>query len=73
MLFRSGAAGFAQAITAGESAAAILAMAAVTVLLGWRFIRRIGGLTGDFLGAAEQCAEVAFLLAIALVRGSAGG
>jgi|688.fasta_scaffold92737_2 adenosylcobinamide-GDP ribazoletransferase len=62
----------AGAITVGESTAGVLAAAVITVLLGWRFVRRIGGLTGDFLGAAEQCAEVAFLLAVALVRGSGG-
>ena len=63
---------FLGAITVGESTAGILATATVTLFLGWRFVRRIGGLTGDFLGAAEQCAEVAFLLAVAVVRGSAG-
>jgi len=63
----------AGALTVGESAWGILAAAAVTALLGWRFVRRIGGLTGDFLGAAEQSAEVAFLLAVALVRGGPGG
>ena len=63
----------ADAITVGESTAAVVAVAAVTLFLGWRFVRRIGGLTGDFLGATEQCAEVAFLLAVALMRGSAGG
>lgn len=67
-----GAALLVGAITVGESTAGILAAAAITLLLGWRFVRRIGGLTGDFLGATEQCAEVAFLLAVALVRGSAG-
>jgi len=47
----------------------LVAVVAVTLFLGWRFVRRIGGLTGDFLGATEQCAEVAFLLAVAVVRG----
>lgn len=60
------------AVTAEEAAAGVVAAAAVAMLLGWRFVKRAGGLTGDFLGAAEQCAEVAFLLAIAVVRGSTG-
>lgn len=60
------------AVTAEEVAAGTVAAAAVAMLLGWRFVTRAGGLTGDFLGAAEQCAEVAFLLAIAVVRGSTG-
>ena len=54
-----------------EAGIGVAAAAAVTAYLGWRFRRRIGGLTGDFLGAVEQCAEVAFLLALALVRGPA--
>jgi len=60
----------ADAVTVGESTAALVAVVTVTLFLGWRFVRRIGGLTGDFLGATEQCAEVAFLLAVAVVRGS---
>lgn len=62
----------AGAVTVGESTAGVLAATAITLLLGWRFVRRIGGLTGDFLGAAEQSAEVAFLFAVAFVRGSGG-
>ena len=39
---------------------ALLAVAAlVTVFTGWRYARRLGGVTGDFLGATEQLAEVA--------------
>jgi adenosylcobinamide-GDP ribazoletransferase len=67
-----GVAVLAGALTVGESTAGILAAGGISALLGWRFVRRIGGLTGDFLGAAEQCAEVAFLLAVAIVRGSGG-
>lgn len=54
-----------------EAGVGVAAAAVVTAYLGWRFQRRIGGLTGDFLGAVEQCAEVAFLLALTLVRGPA--
>jgi adenosylcobinamide-GDP ribazoletransferase len=59
-------------VSVGEIAAGLLAVTAVTLWLGWRFIRRVGGLTGDFLGAAEQSAEVAFLLGVAFVRGGGG-
>ncbi|MFA7268000.1 MAG: adenosylcobinamide-GDP ribazoletransferase [Sterolibacterium sp.] len=43
-----------------------LAALAGVVLVGWLaaryFVRRIGGYTGDCLGATQQCAELAFLL-----------
>jgi adenosylcobinamide-GDP ribazoletransferase len=31
--------------------------------MAWRFRRRIGGCTGDCLGAAQQVCELAFYLA----------
>ncbi len=37
-----------------------------TLALGQRFTARAGGYTGDFLGASEQVAECALLLALAL-------
>ena len=37
----------------------------------WRFHRRIGGYTGDALGAMEQVAEVAVLLVLAAFWGQA--
>jgi adenosylcobinamide-GDP ribazoletransferase len=40
----------------------------VTISCGAVFRRRVGGVTGDFLGAAEQIAECAVLIAIAAVR-----
>lgn len=40
-----------------------LAVAAV-IGLGWLSRRQIGGITGDVLGAAQQLAEIAFLLGI---------
>jgi adenosylcobinamide-GDP ribazoletransferase len=39
--------------------AAFLATGAVAILSGWRFKKRVGGITGDFLGATEQLAELA--------------
>jgi len=44
----------------------LLAAVGVTVVCGWRFHARTGGVTGDFLGAAEQVGEVAILLALVL-------
>ena len=37
----------------------------VTVLCGWRFHVRAGGLTGDFLGATQQLTDAAILVALA--------
>jgi adenosylcobinamide-GDP ribazoletransferase len=34
-------------------------LATTTAFTAWRYARRIGGLTGDFLGATEQVCEVA--------------
>jgi adenosylcobinamide-GDP ribazoletransferase len=33
----------------------------VTLYCGWRFKRRAGGLTGDFLGATQQLAQLGIL------------
>jgi len=33
-------------------------LAAVTIVTGWRYARRLGGVTGDFLGATEQLGEL---------------
>jgi adenosylcobinamide-GDP ribazoletransferase len=46
-------------------AAAILAAALLTAGAGWLFRRRVGGITGDFLGAAEQANEAAILVVLA--------
>lgn len=40
-------------------AALAFVLAAITVLTGWRYARRVGGVTGDFLGATEQLCELA--------------
>ncbi|MES2532363.1 MAG: adenosylcobinamide-GDP ribazoletransferase, partial [Pseudomonadota bacterium] len=45
--------------------AALLAMAAVTAVLGWQFRRRLAGFTGDCLGATQQVAELAIYLVLA--------
>lgn len=41
---------------------AISALVVASLWLAWRFHRRAGGVTGDFLGAAQQIGELAFLL-----------
>jgi adenosylcobinamide-GDP ribazoletransferase len=45
-------------------AVAILSVLLVGLALGVWFHRRVGGLTGDFLGATEQMSEAAVLLAV---------
>jgi len=46
-------------------AAAIVATALLTAGAGWLFHRRVGGITGDFLGAAEQANEATILVVLA--------
>ena len=46
-----------------------LALAILGRFLAWRFERRVGGYTGDFLGATEQLGEVVVLLAFAITMG----
>ncbi|MEM9729940.1 MAG: adenosylcobinamide-GDP ribazoletransferase [Myxococcota bacterium] len=50
--------------TAGWSTLALLVIA---LLLSRVFIKRAGGITGDFLGATEQCNEVTLLVLLAYV------
>jgi adenosylcobinamide-GDP ribazoletransferase len=51
--------------TRARLSALVVALIAVTVLTGWRYRRRVGGITGDFLGATEQLGEVAALAMLA--------
>jgi adenosylcobinamide-GDP ribazoletransferase len=44
-----------------------IAMVAATLWLAGIFLRRIGGYTGDCLGALQQVAEVVFYLGLAVV------
>jgi adenosylcobinamide-GDP ribazoletransferase len=44
---------------------ATLAAVLVTAVCGWRFHVRAGGITGDFLGATQQLADAAILVALA--------
>jgi adenosylcobinamide-GDP ribazoletransferase len=43
----------------------VLVLIAVTLLTGWRYKRRVGGITGDFLGATERIGELAALAVLA--------
>jgi adenosylcobinamide-GDP ribazoletransferase len=53
----------------GGVAGGLAAATATTLLLGWRFAVRAGGITGDFLGAGQQLTEISVLLTtIALLR-----
>jgi adenosylcobinamide-GDP ribazoletransferase len=56
------AGGFATVPRAG---ALVLAMAIVTAVTGLRYKQRVGGVTGDFLGATEQLGELAALAVLA--------
>jgi adenosylcobinamide-GDP ribazoletransferase len=59
------------AVGAVELGATWVAAAAVTLGCASCFRARAGGITGDFLGAAQQINECAILLVLALVRGGA--
>jgi len=50
------------------AAAGAAAAAAAGLICAWRFHRRVGGVTGDFLGATQQVAEAAVLIAILAAR-----
>ncbi len=58
----------AVALPVGAAAAAALAALAAGLALSWLAWRQIGGQTGDVLGAIEQVAEIAVLLAVVAVR-----
>jgi adenosylcobinamide-GDP ribazoletransferase len=48
-------------VTLARAAAVFAAMAVVTVVTAWRYAQRLGGYTGDFLGATEQLGEIVAL------------
>jgi adenosylcobinamide-GDP ribazoletransferase len=54
---------------AGRVAALGVACAAVTLLTRWRYTKRLGGVTGDFLGATEQICELAAFAVLAWGHG----
>jgi len=51
-----------------NATAAFAAMILATAVCGWRFRARAGGVTGDFLGAAEQVNEIVILFTILAVQ-----
>lgn len=60
-----GGLGVASPVRLSALVAALVMTAAMT---GYRYARRLGGVTGDFLGATEQLAEIAALAALAWGR-----
>lgn len=47
---------------------AVMAMVLVTIWLGQKFQRHLGGYTGDCLGAVQQLTEVSFYLALLVMK-----
>jgi len=57
---------FARHLLSGQRLAVLAAaLAAVTLVTSWRYARRLGGITGDFLGATEQLCELTGYLVLA--------
>lgn len=52
-------------VAAAPVALAIAACVGVALIAAWRFTARVGGVTGDFLGATQQLCELAILFALA--------
>ena len=52
-------------LSTARASATFVAMAIVTLVTGLRYARRLGGMTGDFLGATEQLCELAGFGALA--------
>jgi adenosylcobinamide-GDP ribazoletransferase len=55
-------------ITHARASVVFAVASVVTVTTAWRYARRVGGVTGDFLGATEQLAEIAILTVLAWGR-----
>jgi adenosylcobinamide-GDP ribazoletransferase len=55
----------AKCVTLARVGILALAMIGVAIVTGWRFARRLGGVTGDFLGATEQIGEMVGLAVLA--------
>ncbi len=49
--------------------ALLLTAAVVTSYMGWRFERRLGGMTGDGPGATQQVCELAMYVALRAAAG----
>jgi adenosylcobinamide-GDP ribazoletransferase len=59
MLLAQGAAVALRYASVARLAALALVFAATTAMTAWRYARRMGGITGDFLGSTEQLCELA--------------
>lgn len=57
-------------LAAAPVLAMAVAVAAMTGWLGWRFVRRVGGVTGDFLGTTQQVCAVLIQLVLVLAQPS---
>lgn len=68
MAAAGGLSAMGSAIGTTAALAAFAGMALATALCGWRFRARAGGVTGDFLGAAEQVNEIVILFTILAVQ-----
>jgi adenosylcobinamide-GDP ribazoletransferase len=55
----------ARLLTMSSIGGLVVAMTLVGMLTAWRYKRRVGGITGDFLGATEQLGELAALVVLA--------
>jgi adenosylcobinamide-GDP ribazoletransferase len=47
------------------SLVAVILAISVAMVLGWRFYRRVGGITGDFLGTTQQVTDALILVGLA--------
>lgn len=52
-------------VTTGPLLLVLSLAIAATIVCGWRFHARAGGITGDFLGATQQVTDVVILVALA--------
>lgn len=52
-------------LTAATAGIMLVTLIASTWYLGWRFLRRAGGITGDFAGAVQQVSEILILVVLA--------
>jgi adenosylcobinamide-GDP ribazoletransferase len=66
------AAGLAVLVGRARGGVALAAMLAVSSLLAWFFVRRIGGVTGDVYGATIEVNEAVALLVFAAAPGGLG-
>jgi adenosylcobinamide-GDP ribazoletransferase len=59
---------YAEVLPPSRLAGIVAVCVAVTAVTRWRYLRRLGGITGDFLGATEQLCELAAFAVLAWGR-----